>query len=272
VAAIIASLGVIIFTWLIPDSVIALDDQQRSRGMRHVIYYYSLMTAMSGVLIWYVLPEETGAKSNHANPMQKVKDTSRHLAIWLLAVILVCAYCGYKGLDNYGLYAVQVLGMSEIESAKFTSLTAYIRPIAAISAGIIADRITSKKFITICFFVLTMSYLLLSIASPDNVSTTVIYLNLIVTFIAVFAIRGVYFALIEENGFPETGTGTAVGITSVIGFTPDIFFAPMAGRILDASPGIQGHQYYFLMLTAIAVCGMVTATWLMRTKSLTANN
>ncbi|NNE36865.1 MAG: MFS transporter [Gammaproteobacteria bacterium] len=272
VAAIFASLGVIIFTWLLPETVSTLDDLQRNRGMQHVIYYYSLMTAMSGVLTWYVIPETSKPSLELESPMKKVKDTSRHIAIWLLAAVVVCAYCGYKGLDNYGLYAVEVLGMSEIESARFTSMAAYIRPIAAIAAGIIADRITSSKLISICFIALIISYFALSIVGPGNISNMVIYLNLVVTFVAVFAIRGVYFALIEEFGFPETGTGTAVGIISVVGFTPDIFFAPMAGRILDASPGIQGHQHYFLMLTAIAVCGMVTAAGLIRTKNRTARH
>jgi len=74
-------------------------------------------------------------------------------------------------------------------------------------------------------------------------------------------------SLIEETKISSRHTGTAVGIISVIGFTPDIFFASIAGRILDASPGIEGHQQYFLMLSGFAMVGML-ACILLTTYSL----
>jgi hypothetical protein len=79
----------------------------------------------------------------------------------------------------------------------------------------------------------------------------------------VFAIRGVYFALVNEINTPKHITGTTIGIVSFIGFTPDIFFGSISGRILDASPGIEGHQNYFLFLSVIALIGVIT-TWYLR--------
>ena len=55
-----------------------------------------------------------------------------------------------------------------------------------------------------------------------------------VTFIAVYALRGIYFSLIEESRVDRRITGSAVGLISVLGFTPDIFFGAITGRILDA--------------------------------------
>jgi hypothetical protein len=79
----------------------------------------------------------------------------------------------------------------------------------------------------------------------------------------VFAIRGIYFALIQEIKTPSQITGTTIGIVSFIGFTPEIFFGSISGRILDANPGLEGHQNYFIFLVMIALIGIVT-TWLMR--------
>ena len=72
------------------------------------------------------------------------------------------------------------------------------------------------------------------------------------SFFAVFALRGIYFALLQETKTQREITGTTVGIVSFMGFTPEIFFGPISGRILDAAPGIQGHHNYFLFLTGIA--------------------
>lgn len=85
----------------------------------------------------------------------------------------------------------------------------------------------------------------------------IIYANLLFTFIAVYAMRGVYFALIGEMKVRAKYTGTAVGLISVIGFTPDIFFYSAGGRIIDASPGFPGFQNYFLFLAGFALVGML---------------
>jgi hypothetical protein len=81
----------------------------------------------------------------------------------------------------------------------------------------------------------------------------------LVTFAATYGLRGIYFALLEETRVPSHTTGTAVGVISVVGFTPEIFFASIAGRILDYSPGVAGHQNFFAFLAVIAVVGVGAA-------------
>jgi hypothetical protein len=55
-----------------------------------------------------------------------------------------------------------------------------------------------------------------------------------------------------------------------MGFTPEIFFGPISGRILDAAPGIQGHHNYFLFLTGISVVGLCVATLLIKLNKLSS--
>ena len=76
----------------------------------------------------------------------------------------------------------------------------------------------------------------------------------------VFALRGIYFAILEESKIPKHQTGLAVGLISFVGYTPDIFFAPIAGRLLDCAPGVLGHQLYFQMLVFIAILGLIIST------------
>jgi sugar phosphate permease len=91
-----------------------------------------------------------------------------------------------------------------------------------------------------------------------------VHLNLFVTFFAVFALRGIYFALLEENRTPPYLTGAAVGLVSLVGYTPEIFFAPITGRILDANPGLVGFRHYFLFLAGTAMLGIVVVLVLLR--------
>ena len=177
----------------------------------------------------------------------------------MLALVVVAAYCGYKGLDNYSLYAHEVLGVDEAAAAGFAAAGAWIRPLAAVAAGIIADRIGGARLVTVLFAVAAINYGSLALLTPGDTQTMLIQANLWLSFAVVFALRGVYFALLSEAGTAPRVTGTAVGLVSVVGYTPDIFFAPLTGRLLDASPGVTGHQHCFWLLAGIALAGLVTA-------------
>jgi MFS family permease len=79
------------------------------------------------------------------------------------------------------------------------------------------------------------------------------------TLVGVYGIRGIYFALMQESAVPLAATGTAVGIMSVVGFTPDVFMSPLMGYLLDTFHGAQGHRYVFLVLTIFAAMGLLVS-------------
>ena len=257
VAATVATLGVFFFSQLLPSDLDTVSELQRRYALQGVIYHYIVTTMAAAILVWLFIPDTDNNNIIVKNPLTDMRQVFYQPVVWLQAVIVICAYCGYKGLDNYSLYAVEVLGMNEVDSARFTSIAAYLRPVSAIAAGFLVDRSSASRVISITFVLLLLSYSILAVSTPFLLITNIIYANLIVTFIAVFAIRGVYFALLEETTISKNITGTAVGLISVIGFTPDVFFAAITGRLLDAAPGIEGHQHFFMLLAVISVIGMV---------------
>ena len=88
--------------------------------------------------------------------------------------------------------------------------------------------------------------------------------NTLITCAAIFGLRGLYFAVFEEARVPLAMTGTAVGIVSFIGYTPDIFVAAVAGYLIDQSPGALGHQHFFMFLAAFSLLGCITSIVLIR--------
>jgi nitrate/nitrite transporter NarK len=167
-------------------------------------------------------------------------------------------------LDNYALYAVQALNMSEIDGSKLATYGAYIRPVACIIAGLVADRYDTARSILALFAISLVAYSMLSFATTDNVSLYVIYFNMVVTFFAAFAFRGIYYALLEETRTPRQITGASVAVIAFVGYTPEIFFGPVTGRILDANPGVVGHLNFFKFLFAVAAVGIVVTLALIR--------
>ncbi len=265
VAATVAAGAVWLFAVLMPDDATLATDGERRAAFQSVVFVYVGVSFIAAAMCWFLIPDQKQVKAVRSNPLDGMMAVIGRPVVWAQAAIIICAYCGYKGLDNYALYAEQVLGMDEVESAKIATWAAYIRPFAAIGAGLIADRFNAAKSIFVVFAILLVTYLPLSKLGASSLA--LIYLNAFVTLAAVFALRGVYFALLEENRTPIWYTGAATGMVSFIGYTPEIFFAPITGRILDANPGIVGFQNYFLFLAGVAAAGMLCVVWLLWLRS-----
>ena len=274
-AAIFAAMAVGILALYLPTDSALVTDIARRAGLRSVILYYSVITLVAAGFVWIVIPDSNESVRFRRNPFANVSQVVRRPLIWVQAAIIISAYCGYKGLDSYALYAVQVLGMNEIDAAMLATYGAYIRPVACVIAGFSADRFDSARSILVFFVMLVASYGVLAVVTPDATTLGIIYANLFVTFFAVFALRGIYYALLEETQTPKNLTGASVAVIAFIGYTPEIFFGPVTGRILDANPGVQGHLNYFAFLAAAAALGIVMTTlliWLKRRQRIRQQN
>ncbi len=245
VAAGMATVAVVLLSSALPADIAGVSAPGRQTALQSVIYFYSLVTLAAGLLAWWTIPGGNhGAISGASATLGHVLEVLRTPVVWCQAGIVICAYCGYKG--------------TEVEAAGFTATAAYIRPLAAVGAGFLADRFTPSRIVGAGFCLLLPTYGVLGLVAPASLATGILYANLVVTFFAVFAVRAVYFALLQETRIDKAHTGTAVGLISVVGFTPDIFFAPIAGRLLDASPGSAGHHHYFMLLAGFAMLGLLT--------------
>jgi len=271
VAALLSTIGVLMLAIIMPDAVEAATNAERREAFRAVILMYAGAAILAGALTWVVIPPSKHGGDSSRGVLSVVGVVLSRPLVWAQALIIVCAYCGYKGLDNYSLYAVQVLGMDEVDGAKLSMFGGYIRPFAPVIVGLLADRWAAARSTGLCFAVLVISFALLSMALPDGMGLAIIYANLVLTVFTLFALRGIYFALLEENRVPPFLTGAVAGMVSFIGFTPDFFFGPITGRILDASPGLAGHQNYFLFLTGASMVGLLAVMWLLRLQRATTD-
>ena len=89
-------------------------------------------------------------------------------------------------------------------------------------------------------------------------------LNVVVAAAGIFALRGIYWALLDEGRVPAALTGTAAGVASAIGFLPEIYMPLLGGGILDGYPGNLGYRMLFTGVTAATAVGVIAAFLLLR--------
>lgn len=261
-AVILASLGILLFELSFTEGYATGTLEEKQHTFSIVIYAYTFVTFLVGILVWISLkelPTNLPAKTTTSSfkcILSNIRKVIRIPSVWWQALIVLCAYASYKGTDHLSLYAVEAYHYDAIQAAKLVTLAAWIRPVAAVLAGILADRTHPIKMLKLSFSIFILSSLYFAFSTPAPHLAWILIINVIITCTAVFAFRALYFAVFEDYQLPHSLTGSAVGIISVIGFMPDIFILYFAGRLVDSYPGIQGHQLFFMLLAVFACVGL----------------
>ncbi len=264
-AALISTAGIALLAGLLPDEIGAEDRQQSFQG---VILLFSVFTLLVAGLVWYALPGGTiaGDKSFRAG-LETINKVIKMPVVWAQSLIILCGYVGYKITDDFSLYAQDVLGFNEVDSAGVGTFGLWMRPVFALIAGFLADRYYSSKLIAISFGLLIIGGLVTGLGLLQPSAMVLYLLTFIVVACGVYALRPLYYSIMEEGKIPLAFTGTAVGIVSVVGYTPDIFVGPLMGWLIDSNPGALGHQHLFLALAGFATVGFLAAIWFIKVKS-----
>jgi len=194
--------------------------------------------------------------------------------VWLQALIILLAYWLYIGTFEFPAFVEKVFDQTKLFGAQLGAFRDWLRPVAAIGAGLLADRIRPTRTIALGFVILAISYGVLASLPGEARWMWMVWIQVAAIAILVFGLRGIYYALLEENKVPIVLTGTAVGVVSTIGYTPDIFAFPVVGFFLDRFGIATGYQYYFTLLAAGAVLGLVltlTLGWLDHRRQVIGN-
>ena len=262
VAASMGSIGVFVFTIVLTSDIESASVLERQEAFRYVILLSSFMVAFIGVLVLIFLRNMEDKNTNFELPLNtltNIKGVLKNESIWLLMLIIMCAYVGYKVTDIYSLYASEVMLYDQIEAAEVGALQLYLRPIVCIAIGLLADRTKNMFWIIFGFITMLIGALIFSfgIIKPDM--NFIFFLSLVILAVGTYSIRALYFAVLKEANVAFALTGTAVGIISVVGYSPDIFAGPIMGYLLDENPGIIGHQYVYFMLVIFSIIGLIAS-------------
>tara|TARA_E500000178_G_C16756353_1_gene632691 strand:- start:338 stop:631 length:294 start_codon:yes stop_codon:yes gene_type:complete len=82
-------------------------------------------------------------------------------------------------------------------------------------------------------------------------------LNFIISLVAIFSLRGIFYSLLKETNIPVSITGISVGIISLVGYMPDIFIGPIFGFFLEAENTLYGFKKCFIFLLIISLLGYI---------------
>ena len=262
VGALFGSMGVIIFSLFLTSEIAEASVTDSRDAFKYVIWVSSGNVVFVGILVWFFMKLDQKIEQNiilDKISISQIKEVMRLPSVWLLMIIILCAYVGYKITDVLSLYAQDVMLYDQVQSATLGTFLLFVRPMVGIVIGILADRSQTTLWLLISFIISFFGALLFATGFISAGATSLFFLSILVVSTGIYAARSLYFAVMESGQIPLVLTGTAVGLISLIGYTPDIFAGPAMGFLLDRSPGETGHQHVFWMLAIFSFIGGLAA-------------
>nr|WP_297785717.1 MFS transporter [uncultured Allomuricauda sp.] len=260
--ALFSLLGVMVFSFFLSASPDTADLDDRKQAFTYVIYTASIIIILVGFLVWFFMKTDENDEQVTLDRIswQDIKQVLKLPSVWLLMVIILCGYVGYKITDIISQYAEEVMLYNQVDSAKVGTLLQFLRPTTGILFGLIADRLKITWLLVVSFMLALAGGLLFASGVIAPTTTLLFFISVVVIAAGIYGIRALYFGVMHVGKIPLLLTGTAVGLISLIGYTPDVFAGPAYGMLLDAHPGEEiGHQNVFWMLSAFALIGGIAA-------------
>ena len=248
-----STLFLAVFAWL----------GSNASALAQVITLFGATNILLAMLAWLILDDEIGKPEDVGEKvgLQQVLAVLKMPAVWLIAIVVMTAYSAYWGSYYFAPYATDIFGLSVVLGGAVAVGKMWLKPFAAAGAGFVADRFGVTRTCFVAFLVVTSGFLLFGVLPGGEAWLLVMLVNAAIVSAAIFALRGIYFALLEEGGVDAAVTGTAAGVISAVGFTPDVFMPLLGGVLLDAYPGEDGYRYFYLAIAGLCAIGTL-ASWL----------
>lgn len=275
VESILASIALFIFS-----VVVGPNESEVVKGLVYVIHMYSWFCIGLAVLcfIGIFLAKEASAEAKtktendptrtRGDLLLDIKFILKQPEVWLIAIIISAGYHLFWATYSFSGYLQSGgWGFTAIMAGTVTTIKLWLRPIGGAGGGFLGDKFSNIKVLNIALILSALSLIGLIftpvLSLPSSILVGICIFFILFIGLLTYAIRGLYWAIIEHLDIPESKLGLAIGIISVIGYCPDIFIPLINGYIMDSYEiAERGYQVYFGYTTVMACLGIAACFYL----------
>ena len=266
--ALLASIAVAWFAYALSS----LDASDQS-AMIQVIYFYSSVCLVTGPLLWLILDSGSGQADDTAEPAQSgaspgqtlrdLGDLLGNIRIWLVALCILAGYQIFYATYSYSNYLQVQFGLSAVAVGGLTTVRLWMRPLGAVIAGFVGDRFHPVRSLGVLLAVSGLSLFAL-IVMPSSAPWAMLVGVVAGSSALIYGVRGIYWATFRTCNIAPERMGLAIGLVSMLGYTPEIYLPWINTYLTTAYPGPLGFQIYFGGVAVFGFVGAALAFWLMR--------
>ncbi|UTV30486.1 MFS transporter [Photobacterium atrarenae] len=255
VEAVLATIAIGLFAYAIETN-----GESTTVALKQVIYMYAYTCLTLAVVIFLFFNNKNEVEEEKAERQGTLIGNLKFLAsipeLWLVAGVIFCGYQLFWATYSFSAYMQQSYEISAVTAGFITVAKLWMRPIGGIGAGFLGDRFRIENVLALSLLGSSIG-LLLMIALPDMQSITLLLALVLLIGVLTYAIRGLYWAILDGCDVPAHVTGLAVGIISLIAYTPDIFLPMINGYLAEKYEGLTVYHLYFGYIAVMGVIGTI---------------
>lgn len=234
-------------------------------GLRWALLINAAVLGLSCVMCIKFLPRREEISEKLKKESQEGKFDWRRLGqamatpyVWLIVVIMFCVYGVYTNVFWFSDYLREIKNVSE-DTAQVLGLirNTYMMFICSL-IGSVAVGVFRRRSTYIAIGTLGAAFSCALFLIMTNNSSAFV-LGLISLFPSAFMLLcyGVVYSLFDEYRIPVAVAGTAIGVVSILGYTPDLLFGAVLGGFVDrakaAGDPVSGYLTIFGIFGGLGV-------------------
>lgn len=230
-------------------------------GAAAAIRVCAIAVIIIGILNWFVI-EDTKSEEQTESLGSVVKGMFKCLLIprvWLLVGIIFTAYSVYGLIGYVTTYAQQFYGMTATTAATLGGVRYLLQGVGGIVGGFLADKLHSRmKVIGGGCIGLAISFGIYIVLPGTPGLCGAVIGNFFFGLVFIYAVRSQYFAVHQDADIPLSLSGRVSGISSALGYLPDVFMYTLVGGWMDRY-GRRGYNMTWIYaIVAALLCVVLT--------------
>ncbi len=242
-------------------------------AMVQVIYFYSFVCLVIAVFLWLVLKESHTSEGAHSpeadessgmlrETLSDLRSLLTNVRVWLVALCILVGYQVFWATYSYSAFLQTQFGLDAVAVAALTTVRLWMRPAGAVLAGFIGDRFHPVRSLGIAIALAGTSLIGLLVLPADS-PYTILYFAVATSSVLIYGVRGIYWASFNTTRIEPRRAGLAIGMVSMIGYTPDIYMPMLNTYLIDTYGDSVGYQLYFGGVGLTAFFGTACAFYLL---------
>ena len=234
-------------------------------GYKGAVLVSSMAMIIAGILVALIMKNAKAEESNEEDKFHwsMVLDLLKKPTVWICSIVIFCGYGLYSCSSYFTPYLTSVHGLDVSASAGIAIIRNYGFFLLAPLGGLLADKVFKNTAKWLSFALVVLGVLFIGVLLlPSTISSTGAVIYTLFPGAMALITYGTVFSIMSGAGVAREQTGTAIGIASIIGYLPDMFYSTMFGSWLDKYGSNSGYPRIFTFLTATALIGAALSFWL----------
>lgn len=255
VEAVLASVAVLLFRELSEPGDAA------TLRLAPVIHMYAFAAIFFAVMVFMFVDDEHGRVAPAPRPAEGGRAGGTLLAdigrlaripeLWLLAIVMAIGQMLFWVTYSISAFLQVNYGLTALAAGSVVLTKLWMRPIGGISIGFLGDMYSKELLLAWLLALAATSLIAICFLPLGGNMVAIVGIVLVIGYLT-YAIKGLYWALLDHCPVPRHIVGLAIGLVSFIGYLPDVLLPLYDGYLSRQFPRAQSFQIYF---TSVALCG-----------------